>query len=69
MKKKIFIIIFFCLLCLPSLGMLFFKTDVSVEQRQVQIFPSIKTGGKLNESFLYQFKRLFFQTILLLGRI
>lgn len=36
MKKKIFIIIFFCLLCLPSLGMLFFKTDVSVEQRQVQ---------------------------------
>ena len=52
MKKKIFIIIFFCLLCLPSLGMLFFKTDVSVEQRQVQIFPSIKTGGKLNVKFL-----------------
>lgn len=47
MKKKIFIIIFFCLLCLPSLGMLFFKTDVSVEQRQVQIFPSIKTGRKV----------------------
>ena len=59
MKKKIFIIIFFCLLCLPSLGMLFFKTDVSVEQRQVQIFPSIKTGGKLNVKFFDQLNDYF----------
>lgn len=59
MKKKIFIIVFFCLLCLPSLGMLFFKTDVSVEQRQVQIFPSIKTGGKLNVKFFDQLNDYF----------
>ena len=59
MKKKIFIIIFFCLLCLPSLGMLFFKTDVSVEQRQVQVFPSIKTGGKLNVKFFDQLNDYF----------
>lgn len=59
MKKKIFIIIFFCLLCIPSLGMLFFKTDVSVEQRQVQIFPSIKTGGKLNVKFFDQLNDYF----------
>lgn len=59
MKKRIFIIIFFCLLCLPSLGMLFFKTDVSVEQRQVQIFPSINTGGKLNVKFFDQLNDYF----------
>lgn len=36
-----------------------FKTDVSVEQRQVQIFPSIKTGGKLNVKFFDQLNDYF----------
>ena len=39
--------------------MLFFKTDVSVEQRQVQIFPSINTGGKLNVKFFDQLNYYF----------
>lgn len=51
MKKKVFIIVFFCLLCLPSLGMTVSKTDLSVEQRQVQSFPKIKENGKINLKF------------------
>ena len=42
MKKKIFIAIFFIMICLPSLGMFFYKTDISAEKREVQTFPKVK---------------------------
>ena len=48
MKKKIFIAIFFIMICLPSLGMFFYKTDISAEKREVQTFPKVKENGKVN---------------------
>ena len=54
MKKKIFIAIFFIMICLPSLGMFFYKTDISAEKREVQTFPKVKENGKVNMDFFNQ---------------
>lgn len=37
MKKKIFIAIFFIMICLPSLGMFFYKTDISAEKEKFRL--------------------------------
>lgn len=42
MQKKIFIVLFFIIICLPSVAMFFYKTDLNAEKRQVQVFPELK---------------------------
>ena len=59
MKKKIFIAIFFIMICLPSLGMFFYKTDISAEKREVQTFPKVKENGKVNMDFFNQLSDYF----------
>ena len=38
----------FIMICLPSLGMFFYKTDISAEKREIQTFPKVKENGKVN---------------------
>lgn len=59
MKKKIFIAIFFIMICLPSLGMFFYKTDISAEKREIQTFPKVKENGKVNMDFFNQLSDYF----------
>ena len=51
MQKKIFIILFFIIICLPSVAMFFYKTDLNVEKRQVQGFPELKKDGHINGDY------------------
>ena len=59
MKKKIFIIIFFVIICFPSIGMLFFKTDKTIEKREIQNLPSITENGNLNMKYFDQLTDYF----------
>lgn len=59
MKKKIYVAVFFIILCLPSLAMLFYKTDANVEKRKVQSFPDLKKEGKLNVRFFDELSNYF----------
>lgn len=58
-EEKIFIAIFFIMICLPSLGMFFYKTDISAEKREVQTFPKVKENGKVNMDFFNQLSDYF----------
>lgn len=59
MKKKIFIAVFFALICIPSIGMLFYKTDAGAEKRNIQSFPQIKKEGKVNIKFFDELNNYF----------
>lgn len=59
MKEKIFITVFFIIICLPSLAMLFYKTDINVEKRKVQSFPDLKKEGKVNIDFFDELSNYF----------
>lgn len=59
MKKKIYIAVFFIILCLPSLAMFFYKTDANVEKRKVQSFPDLKKEGKLNIRYFDELSNYF----------
>ncbi|SNU07875.1 SGNH hydrolase-like domain-containing protein, acetyltransferase AlgX [Lachnospiraceae bacterium] len=49
LSGKAFITIFMVIILLPFVGMLFYKTDMSVEKRTAAPFPKLKTyDGKLN---------------------
>lgn len=56
MKNKgifewIHILLFLILISIPSMGMLFYKTDMSAEKRTAAAFPQVKKEGKLNTKF------------------
>ena len=59
MKKKIFIIIFFVIICFPSIGMIFFKTDKAIEKREIQDMPSITKNGSFNIKYFDQLTNFF----------
>ena len=50
MKKKIFIAIFFIMICLPSLGMFFYKTDISAEKRGSRPRQSARAAAPSDQS-------------------
>lgn len=59
MQKKIFIILFFIIICLPSVAMFFYKTDLNAEKRQVQGFPELKKDGHINGDYFSELTDFF----------
>lgn len=59
MHKRIFIVLFFVIICLPSIAMFFYKTDINVEKRTVQRFPEIQKDGKINIEFFDELDNYF----------
>lgn len=56
MKNKgifewIHILLFLILISIPSVGMLYYKTDMSAEKRTAAAFPQLKKEGKINTKF------------------
>lgn len=49
--EKIHILLFLILILIPSVGMLFYKTDMSAEKRTAAPFPQVKKEGKINSKF------------------
>lgn len=59
MQKKIFIALFFVMICVPSVAMFFYKTDINAEKRNVQSFPEIKKEGKVNSDYFEELTNFF----------
>lgn len=59
MQKKIFIALFFIIICVPSVAMTFYKTDINAEKRNVQRFPEIKKDGKINSDYFNELTNFF----------
>ena len=58
--KKVYIILFLLITITPFAGMLFYKTDMTVEKRTPAPFPNVKTyEGKLNTRFFDQLDDFF----------
>lgn len=53
--EKIHILLFLILILIPSVGMPFYKTDMSAEKRTAAAFPQLKKDGKLNSDFFDEF--------------
>ena len=58
--KKIYIGLFLVIILTPFVGMLFYKTDMTVEKRTPAPFPKVKTyDGKLNTKYFDQLNSYF----------
>ncbi len=51
MYKKIFIALFFICLLIPFVSMAFYKTDLSIEKKYDEAFPSLVEEGEVNTAF------------------
>ncbi|MCR5542678.1 MAG: hypothetical protein K6F55_00890 [Eubacterium sp.] len=58
--KKLYIALFMLVILTPFVGMLFYKTDMTAENRTATPFPTIKTyDGKINRKYFDQFNDFF----------
>ena len=59
MNKKIYLIVFLAMISLPLVGMLWYRTDMTVEKRYARAFPSVIKEDKWNMQFFSELTDYF----------
>lgn len=59
MNKKIYVMVFLVMISLPLIGMLWYRTDMTVEKRHARTFPSILKEDKWNIKFFSELTDYF----------
>ncbi len=59
MNKKIYLIVFLAMISLPFVGMLWYRTDMTIEKRYARAFPSVIKEEKWNMQFFSELTDYF----------